>query len=84
MCVFVCVRLVGEFCKVKGFVVTVNDSAGPHAAPVDGPITFKCVWFHIPESTPRSVFGPRACKCQVVTMTAEAGSVSPFFYIMLN
>lgn len=55
LCVCVCVRSVGEFCKEKGFVVTVNDSAGPHAAPVDGPITFKCVWFHIPESAPRSV-----------------------------
>lgn len=46
--VCVCVGWEGEFCRVKGFVVTINDSAGPHTAPVDGPITFECVWLHVP------------------------------------
>lgn len=36
--------------SVKGFVVTANDSSDHHTEPFDGPITFKCVWFHVPWS----------------------------------
>lgn len=52
VCVCVCVGLVSEFYRVNRFVVTVNDSSGPHTAPVDGPITSKsvcCTSLQVPE-----------------------------------